>query len=612
MAKTKTIYSIKGIFTDLFEDSQKDVFLIPTYQRGYKWASSGENSQVEVLMIDLFTAFSKGRDNRYYLQFITLKENGKEFEVIDGQQRLTTITILFSVLNYEEIGNQEYFVENKLKYKVRDNFITQFIYQNIGLILQSENWEIFLEQNHNSANDIDNQDVFFIYHATRFIHQYLTNKIVWNAINQFYQYLCNQVFLIVNILGEDMNSEKIFINVNKGVKLRDEDLVKALLITKIPLENNNRQYRMTENEINEMRSNIGRQWDELTNWASRENIKDYFKKNSNDSNNILGWLIRLSFPIKDKQGDPYPLFNYINNSLRENETTASDVFFKIREAMLVLDDWYSQPEISNLLGYVLHSSLSVDIQSLWQEMGNGKTTTEILNILKTKVKDLIPFDSVSQQLKELNYERHRQELFKLFLLLDVSKFLPVNNQSTVKYNFQKISSGNWSIEHIFPQNAREFKNVGTLGKEDLDLLKELLPNNSVDLGIENIEGKNAILELYIKIRNANQTCVIEPAEREHLYFLVEKKARDLHRLGNLALLQQEMNSSLSNHFFDGKRKLIVNKVSNGEFVPFHTYDVFSKLIISSNTGLHVWSKSDIHSHETYITNEVQKIINYLK
>lgn len=53
----------------------------------------------------------------------------------------------------------------------------------------------------------------------------------------FFNYITDKVQLIVNVCDREMSSEKIFINVNKGVKLKDEDLVKGLLITKIPLDN---------------------------------------------------------------------------------------------------------------------------------------------------------------------------------------------------------------------------------------------------------------------------------------------------------------------------------------------------------------------------------------
>jgi len=95
MGKPKTIYSTKGIFTKLLEETEKDCFLIPAYQRGYKWRSDKSDSQVKTLLTDLYRAYKISLE-RYYLQFITLKDSEDYFEVIDGQQRLTTLTILFS------------------------------------------------------------------------------------------------------------------------------------------------------------------------------------------------------------------------------------------------------------------------------------------------------------------------------------------------------------------------------------------------------------------------------------------------------------------------------------------------------------------------------------
>ncbi|RZL08960.1 MAG: DUF262 domain-containing protein [Pedobacter sp.] len=169
------MYPLRDVFSKFLEDAESEAggFIIPAYQRGYKWTSSGDNSQIRVLMRDLFNAFNNGK-NRYYLQFITLIKNESGLEVIDGQQRLTTLTILFSVLSrFEEVEGEENFVINKLTYQVRENFIDKFIYTNIDAILQSENWDDFLEANEEDSSDIDNQDVYFIYHAAKSINKFL-------------------------------------------------------------------------------------------------------------------------------------------------------------------------------------------------------------------------------------------------------------------------------------------------------------------------------------------------------------------------------------------------------------------------------------------------------
>lgn len=70
----------------------KEKFLIPSYQRGYRW----EKRQVTELLDDIweFSQQERKKDEFYCLQPIVVKKNGDKWEVIDGQQRLTTIYII--------------------------------------------------------------------------------------------------------------------------------------------------------------------------------------------------------------------------------------------------------------------------------------------------------------------------------------------------------------------------------------------------------------------------------------------------------------------------------------------------------------------------------------
>ena len=108
-------------------------FHIPAYQRGYKWAT-GPNGAVTVLLNDLWHAFEKQEDE-YYLQYITVKplqlaDDCHYLEVIDGQQRLTTLSILLSVLNLLQVDTDDSgnIACKKLDYAIRANFFDEFIY----------------------------------------------------------------------------------------------------------------------------------------------------------------------------------------------------------------------------------------------------------------------------------------------------------------------------------------------------------------------------------------------------------------------------------------------------------------------------------------------------
>jgi len=604
MARVKTIYSVKGIFTKLLNDAGKDSFLIPTYQRGYKWTSEDENSQVKVLMNDLFSAYDNSAE-RYYLQFITLKDTNNVFEVIDGQQRLTTLTILFSLFNlHNAISSEENFVNKKLIYQIRKNFIEEFIYKDINKIISADNWEVF-SLNNPSRN---NQDVYYIFHATKTINNFL-HKIEENIkIDKFHEYISDKVQIIVNILDDEMNSEKVFVNVNKGVRLNDEDLAKGLLLTKIPLDNKNEQYRLTENEINEIRTTLGRQWDELSEWSIRNKVTTFFQPNEKG----IIWLIKLTFPQVNDLDIENPVFTFLFEKYQKGEK-ATNIFAEIYKTKQILNDWLNIPEVHNLLGFLIHSKNQHNFVNIWNKLKELITKKEVVTKLKELIKNEVPFNSEENKLNELNYHDSKNDLFNLFLILDIIKFLPINDRNQNIYDFGLITNENWSIEHIFPQNIDELKNTNSFSKEDLSILKEILPDeiNIDDINIEDKDDKVNIVNLLKKIKKEQEYCSIDEYEKEALKYLLENNAKDLHRIGNLALLEFGMNSSLSNNFFDEKRKIIVEKVSKGKFVPYHTYDVFSKLIIDNQTSLHIWSKNDIVKHEEYITVKINELFNYL-
>ena len=92
------IYNINEIFDKALKDRQIQCYYIPPYQRGYKWDSSSIYDQVPQMLLDVFYAYEQ-KTEEYYLQYITVKKKNGKFEVIDGQQRLTTLFLIVGVIN---------------------------------------------------------------------------------------------------------------------------------------------------------------------------------------------------------------------------------------------------------------------------------------------------------------------------------------------------------------------------------------------------------------------------------------------------------------------------------------------------------------------------------
>ena len=66
---------------------------MPAYQRGYRWG----REEVSQLLDDIW----ESRDKPYYLQPVVVKKHGDEWELVDGQQRLTTLFLIFQYMKHE-------------------------------------------------------------------------------------------------------------------------------------------------------------------------------------------------------------------------------------------------------------------------------------------------------------------------------------------------------------------------------------------------------------------------------------------------------------------------------------------------------------------------------
>ena len=129
------IYSVKEIFVGVLEDKQIVQYYIPPYQRGYKWDSSSRFDQVPQMLIDVYYAFVQ-KTEEYYLQYITVKKKEKKgkmyFEVIDGQQRLTTISLM--LYRYFKGTPDDNIAKEKVSYSRYDTNVFDWVNQEISSI----------------------------------------------------------------------------------------------------------------------------------------------------------------------------------------------------------------------------------------------------------------------------------------------------------------------------------------------------------------------------------------------------------------------------------------------------------------------------------------------
>ena len=85
-------------------------YIIPVYQRNYAW----EDDEITALVKDVYDSYRNVKDTYYIGTLVTYKRGDNVYEVIDGQQRLTTIYIILKVLGIKD-GD----IRNKLTYGAR-------------------------------------------------------------------------------------------------------------------------------------------------------------------------------------------------------------------------------------------------------------------------------------------------------------------------------------------------------------------------------------------------------------------------------------------------------------------------------------------------------------
>jgi hypothetical protein len=599
------VYPIKNIFSlDSREGAlgQKEAvkYYIAPYQRGYKWGSDNPNAAVWLLMSDIKDAFN-GNEEEYYLQYITVKEsipNGnKVLEVIDGQQRLTTLTLIYSVLAYRLNDKNKAIANNKLSYKVRENvskFFKEYIYNGIENLIDLS-WEEFISEypNYNS------QDIFYMFHAVQCINIQLPDD-----VQGFYDYVSNNVKLIFNDIGKgNLSSEKVFSNLNTNkVELTSVELVKGLFLTRAARETDDSKSKPHFKEILELRATMGRQWDEMAHWSEQSEIKSfYFSEFSEPMEGLINLLgLKYDFTPISKAATKYDLFNFFQSLIKRDGKEANILFSELRQLYFQLKDWFQKTEIHNLLGYLFfYKESNFDLKDILPLMSFDKKSLK--NNLVDRIVKLIDVDTSEMAYGETNAEIHR-------LLLFINIF-----GSDLPFNFKEFSQQKWTLEHIFPQKPDFLPNK--IGTQDIALINRLLPVNWSEKLLDRLndnsieEASKIVADLEVKLKQ--NTCEFSNDEKQHLYSVLKKQK--LNSIGNMALLSGKDNSSNSNGLFDAKRQNIVRLISKGSFVPKHTYDVFSKLLSAKmEPDLKVWSEQDIVAHENWITARIESIKTNLK
>lgn len=193
----------------IFDGSNR--YVIPLYQRNFAW----RQDQVEQLLQDVYVAFQTNPKGHYFIgSLIVLKRANGEYEVIDGQQRLTTLSLITKILDVNK--------EQRLYYDSRPEV------------------EVFFDEFYKSEkNDVKytHPQVSHLKDAIGYIIDAdlsPDNSGVNIFTNGFKEYFKNNVYLVRVEIPADTDVASYFeIMNNRGEQLQKHEILKSLMISKL-------------------------------------------------------------------------------------------------------------------------------------------------------------------------------------------------------------------------------------------------------------------------------------------------------------------------------------------------------------------------------------------
>ena len=545
-------------------------FLVPAYQRGYRWGTD----EVTRLLDDVFNLKGEGgeKSKNYCLQPIVVKKlEEKFFEVIDGQQRLTTLFLIYSYM-YEVGGNFFGAPKFSLSYETRKKS------------------ETFLANIANNLNLRDeNIDFYFMSNAYEEIKNWFKFKgecsVIMPDIKNLFAYNVKIIWYEVDDT-EDSNAMFTRLNIGK-IPLTSAELVKAMFLS------SNRMDGRKQDEI-------ALQWDNIEKELHNESFWYFLTNNSAEKYQTrIDLVLDLKSERKIGEREKYSTFFYFDKLSKEKDL--NEVWREIVQTFFTLKDWYQNHKLYHKIGYLITSKYK-NLAEIFQA-SQGKTKRQFFCKLDDFIKSSVALRSDDSYLS-WTYEKDREKIRRLLLLFNVESVRQNGEQSQwfpfAKFKFSTDGKNAWSLEHI---NAVNSPNKGTQDEWRKWLELHLSAVKSVDETLANeikklLELKNFSYERFESIQD-KVLAKLSPAGG----------VEDDDSISNLALLKVGDNAALSNSVFDVKRDEIIRLDMHGAFIPFCTKMVFLKYYTQSEKNqTHYWSVDD---KKNYISTINEKLKNYL-
>jgi hypothetical protein len=639
---------------------QEMKFFIPSYQRGYRWTEQqvkdllddinefiDNNSQggfycIQPLVVrkSLFQSdeenFKKEldelkSDSNLLLATEKLLANYTKWEVIDGQQRLTTIYIL---LTYLELANTY-----QIEYETR------------------ETSKEFLSNIDDNKKD-ENIDYYHMIVAKTTIESWFSDRDEGFKKKFLNTLLQNVKFIWYESAKED--SIKVFTRLNIGkISLTNAELIKALFLNRSNFQGSNQRVRLQQQEI-------ASEWDSIEYTLQNDEFWLFLNKYGYDKPTRIDFifdlmcekdtlnlkeLLKLSEEDykKDLGTDDYKTFRYfyfwfkqqqknkkaINESVQQKQPIV-DCWKETKTIFHTFQEWFNDLELYHYVGFLIEQGTNIpDIFDNWKKENQSKKqfrnnyltpqiNAKISNVKDSNIEELIKGKDDKSKIRPILLLHNIQTIIcqNSNLKNDEKYKLPV----FYKFPFHLFKKENWDVEHIDSNNENSL--------EDLQQQKVWLKNSLIAVNKKDLEKQ---IKEYIKQGENNEsqqdlqpsTLTFDNLRKQILAENNQSDSKlsqeDKQKIWNLCLLDSSTNRGYGNDIFPVKRRKIIGK-DQGKyidvddnlevqerygaiaFIPLCTKNAFLKYYNPTTNNLREWDKEDA---QTYLTNIKEVLKDFL-
>jgi hypothetical protein len=578
-----------------------ETFFIPAYQRGYRWTKR----QVTELLDDIKEfqqqAENSNKDAFYCLQPIVVKQHNDAWELVDGQQRLTTIFIILTYLKdiLTLLGKSRY----QLSYETRDSSAD------------------FLEHI-DEARGEENIDFYHIVEAKKAVDEWFKKQDGTYQI-KFIQTLLNDddtgknVKVIWYQIGDNEVVTDVFTRLNMGkIPLVNAELVKALFLKSSNFDQDGKAARHLQ------QLNISQEWD-----AIEKRLQDdafwYFVSNSPIRTNRIEFVLSLAARKLSSEGiidtDKLKIFLQFNQLLNEQDADVVQEWLKVKQCFMTLDEWFNDRALFHLVGYLV--SQNTAIEELFDLSDASQTKYEFRQALTKRVfnksfpsktfSDLTK-ETVEVDLSQLSYDSGPKRLRAILLLFNIASLL-ANPETNSRFQFEKFKLDVWDIEHI-RSVASDMPSVRDKQKVWLSNVIDYISEDNTISAEERAPEDASVAQ---KIREDAGVLLKRATFDNDQFEAIYQRVLALYdpsgdedvdnSIGNLTLLDSSTNRSYQNAVFPIKRSRIIALDKQATFVPLCTKNAFLKYYSKQVDKMLFWEVKDSQDHESAMVDSIYGI-----